>query len=89
MLSIQLPCGYVENNKQVQFNLLTNYEESFYFDKVPYLTKSDPETENNLINLIKNRDDLKIWLLATSNYGNEIQILIQSLGRMKNCKCNY
>ena len=24
-------------------------------------------------NLIRNRDDLKKWLLATSNYGNEIQ----------------
>ena len=26
-----------------------------------------------MINLIKNRDDLKRWLLATSDYGNEIQ----------------
>ena len=26
-----------------------------------------------MINLIKNRDDLKKWLLATSDYGNEIQ----------------
>ena len=73
MSYIQLPYGYVENNKQVQFNLPKNYEESFYLDKVPYLTKRDPATENDLINLIKNRDDLKKWLLATSDYGNEIQ----------------
>ena len=26
-----------------------------------------------MINLIRNRDDLKKWLLATSNYGNKIQ----------------
>ena len=26
-----------------------------------------------MINLIRNRDDLKKWLLATSNYGKEIQ----------------
>ena len=26
-----------------------------------------------MINLIKNRDDLKKWLLATGEYGNEIQ----------------
>ena len=70
---IQLPYGYVENNKQVQFNLPKNYEESFYLDKVGYLSKRDPATENDLINLIKNRDDLKKWLLATSDYGNEIQ----------------
>ena len=57
----------------VGITLKKNYEESFYFNKVPCLTKRDPETENNLINLIKNRDDLKKWLLATSDCGNEIQ----------------
>ena len=73
MSYFQLPYGYVENNKQVQFNLPNNYEESFYFEKAPYLTNQNPAVENNLINLIRNRDDLKKWLLATSNYGNKIQ----------------
>ena len=53
MLYIQLPYGYVENNKQVQFNLPNNYEESFYFEKAPYLTNKDPAIKKNLINLIK------------------------------------
>ena len=56
-----------------RFNLPKNYEESFYFNEVPYLTNKDPAIENNLINLIKNRDDLKKWLLATGDYGNGIQ----------------
>ena len=73
MLYIQLQYGYVENKKQVQFNLPNNYEESFYFEKAPYLTNPTPAVENKLINLIKNRDDLKKWLLATSDYGYEIQ----------------
>ena len=73
MSYIQLPYGYVNKEKQIQFNLPNNYEESFYFDKVPYLTAKTSAVENNLINLIKNRDDLKRWLLATSDYGNEIQ----------------
>ena len=73
MLYIQLPYDYVENNKQVQFNLPNNYEESFYFEKAPYLTNKNPAIENNLINLIKTSDDLKKWLLATSDYGNEIK----------------
>ena len=73
MSYIQLPYGYVNKEKQIQFNLPNNYEESFYFDKVPYLTTKTPAVENNLINLIKNRDDLKRWLLATSDYGNEIR----------------
>ena len=72
MSYIQLPYGYVRNNKQIQFNLPNNYEESFYFKKAPYLTNKNPAAENNLINLIKNRDDLERWLLATSDYGREI-----------------
>ena len=71
MSYIQLPYGYVKNDKQVQFNLSSNYEESFYLKDVPLLT--NPAIENNLINLIKNRDDLKKWLLATGEYGNEMQ----------------
>ena len=59
MSYIQLPYGYVENNKQVQFNLPKNCEESFYLDKVLNFTKRDPATENDLINLIKNTDNLK------------------------------
>ena len=73
MSYIQLPYGYVEKNKEIQFNLPSNFEESFYLSKVPHLTRTDPAVENDLINLIKKRDDLKKWLLATSNFGDEIQ----------------
>ena len=73
MSYIQLPYGYVKNNKQVQLYLPLNYEESFHFKEVPHLTNKDLTKENNLIKLIKNRDDLKKWLLATDEYGNEIQ----------------
>ena len=31
MLYIQLPYGYVRNNKQVQFNLTSDYEKSQYY----------------------------------------------------------
>ena len=64
MSYIQLPYGYVNKQKQIQFNLPSNYEESFYLDIVPYLTTKDPAVENNLINLIKNRDDLKKMVLG-------------------------
>ena len=73
MSHFQLPYGYVENNKQVQFNLPNNYEEPFYVKEIPHLTNKNPAIENNLLNLIANRDDLKKWLLATGKYGNEIQ----------------
>ena len=72
MLYIQLPYGYVKNNKQVQFNLPRGYEELQYLKEVPYLTNKNPTVGNNLLNLLRNRDDLKKWLLATGEYGNEI-----------------
>ena len=62
-----------KKNKEIQFNLPSDIEESFYLSKVPHLTRTDPTVENDLINLIKNRDHLKKWLLATSDFGNEIQ----------------
>ena len=73
MSYIQLPYGFVKNNKQVQFNLPSDYEESQYYKEVPHITNESPAVKNNLLNLLRNREDLKKWLLATSNYGNEIQ----------------
>ena len=64
MSYIQLPYGYVGNNKQVQYNLPNNYKESFYLKEVPHLTNQNPAIEKNLLNLIRNRDDLKKWLIT-------------------------
>ena len=64
---------YVKNNKQVKFNLPSDYEESQYYKEVTCITNESPAVKNNLLNLLRNRDDLKKWLLATSGYGNEIQ----------------
>ena len=68
-----MPYGYVKNNKQIQLNLPRGYEESQYLKEVSYLTNKNPTVENSLLNLLRNRDDLKKWLLATGEYGNEIQ----------------
>ena len=38
MLYIQLPYGYVKNNKQVQFDLPSDYEQSQYYKEVPFIT---------------------------------------------------
>ena len=73
MSYIQLPYGYVKNNKQIQFYLPSNYKESQYYKEVPFFTNESPAVKNNLLNFLKNREDLKKWLLATSDYGNEIQ----------------
>ena len=70
MSYIQLPYSYVKNNKQNQFNLPSDYEELQYLKEVPYLNIKNYVVENNLLNLLRNRDDLKKWLLATGEYGN-------------------
>ena len=66
MSYIQLPYGYVGNNKQVQFNLPSDYEESQHYKKVPYLRNQNPAVENKLLNLLRNREDLKngYWQLV-------------------------
>ena len=59
-----------------RFNLIyqvIDYEESQYYKEVPLITNENPAVKNNILNLLKNREDLKKWLLATSDYGNEIQ----------------
>ena len=70
MLYIQLPNGFVKNIKQVQFDLPSDYEESQYYKEVHFITNQGPAVENNLLNLLRNREDLKKWLLATNDYGN-------------------
>ena len=59
MLYIQLPYGYVENNKQVQFNIPKNYEESFYLDKVTYLNAVVRHDENFTNAIVRHSLDLK------------------------------
>ena len=73
MSYIQLPYGYVKSNKQIQFNLPRNYENSQYVKRLPYITNKGPDVENKVFNALKNREDFKKWLLATSDYGQEIQ----------------
>ena len=73
MSYVQLPHGFVKNNEQIQFNLPKNYEESQYIKRLPYITNKGPTFNNEVLNILENREDLKKWLLATSAYGHEIQ----------------
>ena len=73
MSYIQLPYGLVRNEKQLEFNLPKNYEESQYIKRLPYIRDKGTEYSNSVLNRLRNRDDLKEWLLATSDYGHELQ----------------
>ena len=73
MSYIQLPYGFVKNNKQIQFILSRNYEDSQYIKRLPYISNKGPDVENNILNALKNREDFRKWLLATSDYRQEMQ----------------
>ena len=75
MSYVQLRYGFRKNIKQIQFNLPKNYETSQYVKILPYITNKGPDFDNKVIDLINNREDLKKWLLAMGEYGNEIQDL--------------
>ena len=57
------------------FNLIyqKNYEEFQYIKRLPYLCDKESQFDNSIINVIQNCSDLKKQLLATSDYGKELQ----------------
>ena len=87
MSYIQLPYGFVKNNKQIQFNLPRNYENFQYIKRLPYITNKGPDLENQVFHVLNNRDDLKKWLLATSDYGDEIHLnaIVDYDEKQRNC----
>ena len=73
MSYIQLPYGLVQKSKQIQFNLPKKHEESQYIKKTPYISNKGPDFNNKVLDLLRNWEDLKKLLLATSDYGDELQ----------------
>ena len=74
MSYIQLPYGVVNKEKQIKLNLPKNYGASQYFNKLPYLSNTgDPAFQNSIIDTLNSRANLRKYLLATSNYGQNIQ----------------
>ena len=45
--------------KIIQFNLPSDYEESQYYKEIPHITNESPAVKKNLLNLLRNREDLK------------------------------
>ena len=72
MSYISLPFSLVRKEK-IKLDLPKNYSASQYIKKLPYISKKDPNIQNSIIDIVNNRYDLKFFLLATSDYGRNIQ----------------
>ena len=74
MSYIQLPYGVVNEEKQIKLNLPKNYSVSQYVNKLPYLSNTNnPAFQNLITDTLNNRAYLRKYLLATSDYGKNIQ----------------
>ena len=73
MSYISLPSGFIRKEKKVNLDLPKNYGTSQQIKRLPYISKEDPNFQNSIIDIVSNRSDLKNFLLATSDYGRNIQ----------------
>ena len=80
MSYIQLPYGLVRKDKKIKLNLPKNYPASEYIARLPYIDNSkDPKFQNDAIDIINNRADIRKFLLDTSDYGKNLQEGINSV----------
>ena len=71
---IQVPYGCRKVSNPIQFVTPKNNLENKLFDRIGYISnKDDAVVKNNILDAIKNREDLQKYILATSDLGNELQ----------------
>ena len=71
---IQIPYRFRKVSKPIQFSIPKNLAENQYLNRIGYITnKHDPTVKNNILDAVKNREDLQKWILATSDFGRELQ----------------
>ena len=71
---IQIPYGFHKVSNPIQFSVPKNFEENQYLNRIGYISnKDDPAVKNNILEAVKNRKDLQKWILATSDFGCELQ----------------
>ena len=79
MSYLSLPFGLIRKEEKVKLDLPRNYGASQYIKSLPYISREDPSFQNSIIDIVNNRSDLTKFLLATSDYGRNIQENINSV----------
>ena len=71
---IQIPYGFRKVSNPIKFSIPKIFEENQYLNRIGYISnKDDPAVKNNILDAVKNREDLQKWILATSDFGRELQ----------------
>ena len=78
MSYLSLPFGLIRKEK-IKLDLPKNYGASQYIKRLSYVSREDPGFQNSIIDIVNNRSDLRKCLLATSDYGRNIQENINSV----------
>ena len=74
MSYIQLPEGLKKNVGKIQLNIPKNQKEKDLLEHLPYFANlKDPIFQNKVENLLKNREDLQSYLLATEDLNRTIE----------------
>ena len=79
MSYLSLNFGLIRKEENIKVDLPKNYGASQYIKRLPYISREDPNLQNSIIDIVNNRSDLRKCLLATSDYGRNIQENINSL----------
>ena len=78
MSYIQLPDGLKKNVGKIQLNLAKDEKARDLLERLPYLANlKDPILQNRVENLLKNREDLQKYLLATEDLNKTIEDSLQ------------
>ena len=73
MSYINLPFGLLRKEKKIQLDLPKIYGASQRIRRLPYIRNEDPNFKDLINDIVNNRSDLRKFLLATSDYGKNIQ----------------
>ena len=73
MSYLSLPFGLIRKEEKIKLDLPKNYGASQYIKRLPYISREDRSFQNSIIDIVNNRSDLRKCLLATSEYGRNIQ----------------
>ena len=79
MSYLSLAFDLIRKEEEIKLDLPKNYGASQYIKRLPYISREDPIFQNSTIDIINNRHDIRKFLLATSDYGRNIQENINSV----------